>query len=273
MSRCGVVAGRSEARAACCRCGLPLLLLLLLLQLVLLGCRQGPQELSKWPPKDFRVRMRYTVLKSGAEQVRQAVDIFADGLVVYREADVSLRAGTFALPVFERLCAYRLHWRSVRSLSRELGQKDARDLRQPINPPAGSVSHRLELELRYFDNRVEVVAAERAIGLMRDVVRTINSFLPPGRGLRLPQDDEAPLDRRVQDVPGLRQSASGALGYLEKRLRETPDDPDTLREVFALACITGSWSSAEANLAKLADRDREHAEAYRTILADCRARH
>lgn len=233
------------------------------------ACQGGPDGRSKWPPPDFDLEIQYEVHESEGRQVRKRAHIFADGLVVYREADESLRSddGFLALPVFRRMCAYRMDWPSLRHLSRALHEIPVREIQQPANPPSEDDKyHLISFHLVYFGNRKDIVLRDNAVGLMNFVLRTVNRYLPEGHGFRLPQMVGEPLEHRLQDVPLVTDSVAGALRYHEEWLAADPENLFILRDTFALACAAAEVAKANELLSRLAEQNVRDIDALRQIV-------
>jgi len=236
----------------------------------LTGCAASPESRSLYPPENFRLNLEYRVEGDGGSQVKRRASIDAQGLVIVREADTSLRSadGSLAMPVFRRICVYQLHARSIRSLSRWLDQENVKDFNLPddLDPPAGDVEV-VEFGLVYSDNEVILVTHGRVFGQMRRVLRAINAFLPEQAGF--PNGDLA-ADRapsRVQDVPPLLDSPVAALAYHQERLQGGFAENSWRRDTFALACAAGDWVLAQKTLSAMSKLTEPDRLAYQKILA------
>lgn len=239
------------------------------------ACRGGPDTRGKWPPPDFYLELQYEVHESEHRQVRKRAHIFADGLVVYREADESLRSddGFLALPVFRRMCAYRLDWHSLRYLARALHEIPVREIQQPANPPSEDDKyHLISFHLVYFGNRKDVVLRDNAVGLMNFVLRTVNRYLPEAHGFRLPQMVGDAWEHRLQDVPPVTDSVVGALHYHEEWLVADPENLFILRDTFALACAAEEVAKANELLSRLAEHNVRDIDALRQIMGGIKSR-
>lgn len=246
------------------------------ISLALVGaCQDGPDVRGEWPPQDFDLEIQYEIHEKGRRQVRTRAHILADGLVVYREADESLRSedGTLELPVFRRMCAYRMQWRSIRHLARALHRAPVTRIQQPANPPPTDDSyHLISFNLSYFGNRKNIVLKDNVVGLMNRVLRIVNAFLPEAHGFTLPQMAGDPLEHRVQDVPPVTDSVVGALGYHEEWLAADPENQFILRDTFALACAAEEFAKADEFLSRLAAKKVPDIDALRQILRGIRPR-
>ena len=201
--------------------------------------------------------------------------VWSDGLCLYAEAPevVSDSDGLHVLPVFSKVCAYRMLRSHTRLLARQLFRRGVLDLGR-TEPPARQreVGERsIRLLYRAFGNERLVIASGQVRGSMVRVLNVINSYLPPGdshlfvlpglAGDREPaslsfdfDDDGVPDVRPVADV-------AGAMGCYERLLEEWPDDSNLLLSAFALAC----WEGDQTKARRLLDRWLEAAGAAGTV--------
>ena len=239
---------------------------------LLAGCNGVRAPRSLWPPDDFRLEVKYAVWEEGKEQVRQSALILADGLVVYREADLSLRSldATIQLPIYRRLCVYRLAPESIRSLSRELDSVPVLEVQRIVNPPTEADYHSIEFRLTYKGNEVDLVLKDVVPSLANRVLGVVNGYLPAEHGITMPRIAPYPVENRVQDVPDIGDSVEGALDYHRRWLAESPADVEILGDTFALACVAQDWEFANACLEELVEKRPEDGEALRQVLRDAR---
>jgi len=166
------------------------------------------------------------------------------------------------LPVFTKVCAYRLLRSHTRLLARQLFRRGVLDLSRMESrndrPVLGERS--LRLFYRAFGNERLVVASGQVRGPLVRVLNVVNAYLPPGEShlFVLPglAGDREPA-RLNFDTTGDGEAdvlpvtdAAGALECYELVLMEWPDDPDLLLSAFALAC----WQGERAKARKLLDR-------------------
>lgn len=235
----------------------------------LAGCVASPESRSKYPPVDFRLGLEW----AAGPQVKRRASIDAQGLVIVREADKSLRSedGSLALPVFHRICVYQLHARSIRSLSRWLDQENVKDLKLPAdpNPPDGDVKV-VKFELVYSRNVVNLVARGTAFGQLRRVLRAINAFLPEQAGFPNGDLDTERAASRVQDVPPFLEDdeeEAPSYSYHRERLEGGFAEESWQRDTFALACATDDWVFAQNTLTAMSNLTGAERVAYQEILA------
>jgi len=236
----------------------------------LTGCAASPESRSLYPPENFRLNLEYRVEGDGGSQVKRRASIDAQGLVIVREADTSLRSddGRLAMPVFRRICVYQLHARSIRSLSRWLDQENVKDFNplDDLNPPDGEVKV-VECGLVYSDNVVSLVTRGRVFGQMRRVLRAINAFLPEQAGFPNGDEDDERAPSRVQDVPPILDKMVVALAYHQERLQGGFAENSWRRDTFALACAAGDWVLAQKTLSAMSKLTESDRLAYQKILA------
>ena len=175
------------------------------------------------------------------------------------------------MPVFSRLCVYRLHPRSIRKLARWLGQEDIKSLAVAAGSQApGESFSEVELGLVYSSNVVSMVTRGAAFGQLRRVLRFVNSFLPDVAPF--PNGDQT-SDRaasQVQDVPPLLDSLPESLAYHRRSLEGGSVASSWGLETCALACAVGDWRFAEqalSEMSELSDADRAR---YQGILVAAR---
>jgi hypothetical protein len=246
----------------------------LILLAMVASCKGVSETGGKWPPKDFVLGLQYTVVKGEVRQVRKSAKIFADGLVVYREADTTLRSrdGKLELPVYSRMCAYGMKWWSIRDLTRLLHDAPVLELADPAAaPPIGEETHLIRFHVTYMANHVDVVAQNQAVGLLNRVLRIVNTFLPPGHGITMPNMAGEEMEHHLQDVPVVTDSVAGALKFHEGWLSEHATNSALLLDTFSLACAAKNWPLAENCVTVLATSRPADVAALREILADCKA--
>lgn len=241
------------------------------------ACFDAPETRSLYPSADFQLDLEYRVVDDTGAQVKRRASIDAKGLVIVREADTSLRSpdGALVLPVFQRLCVYRLHARSIRSLSQWLARENVKDLKSPLEPtPQVGKVEVVEFGLVYSKNKVQLTVRGQMFGQLRQVLRLTNSFLPEGAGF--PNGDLAAdrLETRVQDVPPLLNSKAEVLAYHRQRPSLGMSARRWQRwqgDTFALACASSAWDVARGVLAGMSDLTETTRDAYQKILADAKS--
>lgn len=256
------------------RPGRPILCTVLILAASVGSCETQKSRRGAWPPADFRVELRHSVEVDGGLQVRQDAQINAQGLVVYRESDrcICSADGRLQLPVYRRVSAYELPWRSIRILSRNLHRAPVKDVKAPPKSPPvepGS-NHHIRLQVTYLANEIDVVAVNQNVGLMNRVVRIINAFLPKDHAVTMPNMLGTPEVHRVQDVPEVRDSLTGAKQFHEKLLLERANDSSLLEDTFALAVAASDWSLASSCVTRIAQLKPTRAAALSKLLAESR---
>ena len=242
--------------------------------LCLTSCTLPPESGSHFPPGDFRLNLEYRVIQDAKTFVKRRATIDAQGLVIVREADTALHSddGTLSLPVFSRLCVYRLHPRSIRKLARWLGQENVKSLAVSADSQtSGEGSSEVELGLVYSSKVVTVVTRGAAFGQLRRVLRVVNSFLPDVAGFPNGDGESDRAASQVQDVPSLLDSLPESLAYHRQSLEDGPVASDWQLETFALACANRDWSFAQqvlSGMSELSDADRAR---YQGILVAARS--
>lgn len=220
-----------------------------LLALLLPGCLSDPSDHpTVWPPDDFHLEVESGRYTQQASQVLQRFQVWSDGLALYREADDSVRdpAGEVSLPVFRRICAWRMLPESTRSLARKLYRRGVLDLHS-IQGDQRQRAEGLALVLRYraFGRGKNVVARGQIHGPMVRVLHVVNSYLPEGVEFDLPGmvGDREP--QRLTDVPPPTDDLEGSLELHRELLERFSEDPELTLDAFALACRAGRRDVAE----------------------------
>lgn len=212
---------------------------------------------SLWPPEDFYVHAALVRVEQGQIRVRRSFQVFADGLAVLREAPRGLedpREPTSWWPVFSSVCAYRLHPRSVRQLSRLLDRARlwAPDVMRSYAAPPTDAREWVAVRYRAFDAQGVVHAVGRAYGPVFRAVHVLNAYLPPGHALELAEMPGEAEETHVIDPPLPVDDVAGAL-RLHRRvlLPRRRDDVDLLIDTYVLALAAGEWRAARDLLGEL----------------------
>jgi len=207
--------------------------------LALMGCLSNrDQAPTIWPPEDFYLEIEGSEVSAEGLQVTQRLQVWADGLLVYQEADRSLRrsGSPLQLPLFERMCAYRLHPESVRALSRQIGQLRIDELATDQGGGAGEGElQSIHVKWFAFARQKLLYARGRARLPLARLLRAVNSFLPQGHAFSLPRMGGEPEDSRVEQVPPLVEGLDSALAGYTRVLRLRAEDPNLLLSAYALA--------------------------------------
>lgn len=233
---------------------------MLLLLPCLWGCLAPRARDSRWPSADFFVEV-----EAGENTLdgTQKVQIWRDGLVVYKEAVPPPLTSTVVdapgLPVYKSLCAYRLAPESIRMLSRMLFLASIKDIPRTVGNVRGGEGPWLKMLHRANGDTQEIMVYTRIFGPMNRVLHVLNSFLPDGHGFTMPEIVGMPEEPHIVEVPPVSDSVEGSLGFHRKmlgmeRFSETAAALDPLvryrryqlqRETFALACVHGDIVVAE----------------------------
>ena len=256
------------------------LLCLLCLPAVFQGCFTPRERETQWPPEDFYLEVEAGVNSPDGVFSRQKLQVWRDGLVVYREAAppnlTSNVTNAPGLPVYKWLCSYRLRKPSVRMLSRLLNQASIKDIPPLVgNVAGGGQGQWLRMLYRSGEERRDVMVRSRIFGPMNRVLHIVNSFLPADHGFIMPEMVGMPEPRHVVELPLVKESVEGSLGYHRELLKmprfseaAVAKDPglrelrvQLQRDTFALACVQHDIAVAAECFRELAEvlKDREAA--------------
>jgi len=209
----------------------------------LAACQSGLAPVpSEWPPDDFELVLEELRESHAGAVVARRFSVSGDGLCVYAEAAETIgdrRLGV-ELPVFAKVCAYRLLQVSTRLLARQLYKRGVLELDQAQGDQRATDQRSIRLSYRAFGNERLVVAAGQIHGAMVRILHVVNAYLPPGDShrFRLPgmAGDPEPEQLSFEDWLRPVDDAAGALVCHLQLLDLHPDDPELLLSAFALAC-------------------------------------
>ena len=215
---------------------------------LLVACASTDLPESMWPPSNFELRVEeMRVDEDGAKIVRR-FRALADGLVAYATSTESiLDAETKTrLPVFDRMCAYRLVPTSIRALARRIHRAGVLDL-DPRQGERGAASDAwLVLSWRAMDRDTAITATGRVHGTMADILSIVMAHMPDGESFDLPGLADRPVVPVLRGVPLPRADAAGAFAAHETLLLQAPRDRTLLEDAFALACRLDRRDEANA---------------------------
>jgi len=224
---------------------------------VLVGsaCKSGALAESIWPPSDFEILVEELELNGTEARVMRRFRAGPDGLVTYgtsKKSVVDPETHTL-LPVFDRLCVYRLVKESIRALARRLDRARIAELERIQGERGVEEGPGLAMTWQAFGRRHVVTARGRLHGPMAELMALVAAHLPPGETFGLPGLAERPVVPVLVGVPAPREDAAGALEAHERMLAERPEDEVWLLDAFALACHLSRRNSAEALLQRWCD--------------------
>lgn len=222
------------------------------------GCISNREQApTLWPPDDFRLEVELGRYGSEGYQIQQRAQFWNDGLAVYQEADRSLRKEgvPLALPIFERLCSYRLRPESIRSLSREIGGLDIAAL--PADQGAGgSDGYPFEVHVAWaaFGSEKDLHARGRVRLPMAQLLRIVNAYLPAGRGFEVPRMGGEPRDARIEQVPDVVEGLETVADGYEVIVPLRSEDRSLLMAAIAVAHVAGRGERLREYLARIDDQ-------------------
>ncbi len=212
---------------------------------------------SAYPPRDFFLEVRAGERTDDGTVVAQCVQVWRDGLVLYREARPG-EAGVPAAwpPVFENVCAYRLTTESVRLLSRLLVRSSYWDLPASIGEAQADRGPVVAVRLRGFDRDHAVEARGRGFGAFVRTLHVVNAFLPRDRAFHLPEMTGEPEPNHVTAVPEPLRSAAEAIPVHEALADREPGGDGLLVDACVLAIACGDRPRAESLLVQIEAREK-----------------
>lgn len=225
--------------------------------LALLGaCRSTRVARSDWPPEDFYLEVRARSQTGDRLIERQSLHVFADGFVVYREADPQDAFAEEWPAVFSRVSAYRMLPQSTRSLARGLYQAGLFQIDTVIGADT-EAEDVIAIRWRAFGDERRSVARGRVYGAFVDVLHVVNAYLPSGCAFALPDMTGEPQPPRLSGVPAPPRSVPQA-HQLHTKWAGDWEDPDLQWRIeqFALAVRAGDRAAARRLFAAL---EREQA--------------
>lgn len=205
------------------------------------ACASQEARPSIWPPPDFELTVEEFRGDRGAPRVVRRVQFVADGLVVYACADRVLRDDEtqLELPLFDRLCVYRLVPTCVRALARRLHRLGITELDRQQGEASSPDTSGLGLTWQAFGVQKVLVARGRTHGPMAEILQVVMEHLPDGEVFVDALRQDRPVVSVLRGVPEPRRDAAGALGALVELAVERPGDAELVLHAFALACDRG----------------------------------
>lgn len=219
-----------------------------LLLCLLNSCLAHRDQLSIWPPEDFYLEVRGVVTDASGSRQKQQLQVWADGLMVYRQAARDLPNCPIPIPLFTEVCAYRLDPETIRSLSRKLHLRHLYDLDEiRIENQVMNGEHAVIIwHAREQEGRISSMSPTTNLD---PVLNLINSFLPEGHGI-VYDDLAGSLEvREVMQVPTPVDSLSGALAFHVELADAHVENQELTLHTFALAIAGEDWQEARKRLA------------------------
>ena len=210
------------------------------------ACASQEARPSIWPPPDFELTVEQFRGDRGAPRVVRRVQFAADGLVVYACAERVLRDDEtqLELPLFDRLCIYRLVPTCVRALARRLHRLGIGELDRQQGEASAPDSDGLGVTWQAFGGQKVIAARGRLHGPMAEILQVVMQHLPDGEVFAEALRSDRQVVSVLRGVPAPRLDAAGALAALVELLPERPGDPELVLHAFALACDLGQREAA-----------------------------
>jgi len=206
---------------------------------------------SDWPPADFFLEVRARRQTETGLIERQSLHVYADGYVVYREADPQDAFPGDWPPVFSRVSAYRLLPQSTRTLARGLYEAGLFQVDTVVGTDVDAEDV-VAVRWRAFGEERRAVGRGRVYGPFIASLHCINAFLPPGCAFTLPDMTGEPQPPRISGAPAPLRSVEGAYRLHQDWARRDEDhDMQWQIEFYALAVRAGDGSGARRLLAAI----------------------
>lgn len=221
------------------------------------GCASSDPVPSIWPPADFRCEVEEVALRDGLPQVVRRVRFEESGVVVYATSSRSLvdAETATALPVFDRLAAYRLVPTCVRAFARRLDRLGVATMDSAQGQRGVADDSALVLRWRAFGSEKVVTARGRVHGQMAEILAVVVAHLPPGERLSLAGSAERTVVPVLRGVPEPALDAPAALRVHQELLGRHGEDREWLLDAYALACGLGQREAAQALLRRWAEQE------------------
>lgn len=218
-----------------------------LLLFLLTSCLASKDLSSIWPPDDFYLEVRGVWTDARGSHQRQQLQVWADGLVVYRQANSDLPDCPIAIPLFTEVSAYRLDPASIRILSRKLQLRRLYDLDEiRVDNPVIDGEHAVIIwQVRGQQGRISSMSPTSNLD---PVLNLINSYLPEGRAIGYSDLAGSPEDREVMQVPSPVDSLSGSLSFHREFADAHLESEELQLHTFALAVANEDWQEAHKRL-------------------------
>lgn len=212
-----------------------------------------------WPPSNFELRVEEVRVDGDGARVMRRFRALANGVVSYATSSESIvdPETKTRLPVFDRLCAYRLVPQSVRALARRIHRAGVLELETRQGERGRPSDTWLVLSFCAMDRSTTITAQGRVHGSMADILSIVMAHMPEGESFELPGVAERPVVPVLRGVPQPPRSAPLALEGHAQLLREVPRDRTFLEDAFALACrldrraeaeeLLGAWTAVTAD--------------------------
>jgi hypothetical protein len=199
-----------------------------------------------WPPENFEIRVEEVHIGADGPRVVKRFRALANGVVTYATSTRSLvdPESKTQLPVFDRMCAYRLVPTSIRALARRIHRSGVLDLDTRQGERGMPATSYLVLAWQGMDRSAAITATGRVHGPMADILSIVMAHMPEGEVFDLPGLADRPVVPVLRGVPAPRMDGIGALVAHTSLLAERPEDRTLLEDAFALACRLGHGSEA-----------------------------
>lgn len=216
-----------------------------------------------WPPSNFELRVEEVRIDNDGPRVVKRFRALADGVVTWAtssRAIVDPESGTL-LPVFDRMCAYRLVPTAIRALARRTHRAGVLDLETRQGERGVPTDTYLVLSWQGMDRSTTITAVGRVHGPMAEILAMVLAHMPEGEMFELPGLADRPVVPVLRGVPAPKDDPGGALLEHQSLLQQRFADRTWLEDAFALACRVENRAVAESLLEQWATATAEQRHA------------
>ena len=215
------------------------------------GCA-GHHERTVWPPCDWYLEVRSGTFTEHGYEPGRCFQAWADGYALYREAEG--RRGDAPAPwpaVWSRASAWRMRPESTRLLARLVHGAGLEAAPAESGTTSSTPGPVVAVYTRAFGNEVRVVVRDRATVPMSRLLYVVNSYLPEGESVTLPDMTGDREERHLTRVPAPLSSRADTLELYDGLIDRQPGGDGFAIDVFALALALGDRERAERALARI----------------------
>ena len=213
-----------------------------------------------WPPRDWYLEVKSGAMTERGYEARQCFQAWGDGLGLYREAEGE--SGDVPPPwpaVWSRASAWYMGPESTRLLARLVHGAGLQDAPGESGTTAATPGPVTAVYLRAWGEEHHLVVRDRASVQLSRVLHVVNSFLPEGESITMPEMTGDIVERHLTRVPLPKTSRQEALELHESLFGREPGTDGFLIDTFALALALGDRVRAEQMLSRISTIESKRA--------------